>query len=78
MELDIRLHGRSWESEEFGRHDELPGRLELIGGKLCWNDEERLLLLGALLEHVGTARAVQLGPLQAWQNAVAMRIEDNS
>ena len=37
-----------------------------------------MLLLGALLEHVGTARAVQLGPLQAWQNAVAMRTEDNS
>jgi len=61
MELDIRLHGRSWVSKEFGRHDELPGTLELIAGKLCSIDEERLLLLGALLEHVGTARAVQLG-----------------
>ena len=78
MELDIRLHGRRWESEELCRHDELPGRLEVIAGKLCGNDEERLLLLGALLEHVGTARVVQLGSLQAWQNAVAIRIEENS
>ena len=78
MELDIRLHGRNWESEEFCRHDELPGRLELIAGKRCGNDEERLLLFGALLEHVGTARVVQLGPLQAWQYAVAMRMEENS
>ena len=32
-----------------------------------------VLLLGALLEHVGTEKAVRLGPLDAWQAAVAQR-----
>ncbi len=55
------------------RHDELPGRLEMVDGQLCLDQEQRLLLLGALLEHVGTARAVQMGPLKAWSAAIAER-----
>lgn len=73
--LDIRIEPRHWTADEFHRHDELPGRLDLIDGRLCVDDAERLLLLGALLEHVGTARAVQLGPLKAWADAVAERQE---
>lgn len=58
------------------RHDDLPGRLEMLGGKLCLDESQRLVLLGALLEHVGTARAVSLGPLQAWVDAIEQRKED--
>lgn len=75
-DLDIRLQGRPWTADEMAQHDELPGRLEIVGGKLCLDDAQRMLLLGALLEHVGTASAVQLGPLRAWQEAIAQRQED--
>lgn len=75
-DLDIRLYGRSWTTDEMPRHDDLPGRLEMLGGKLCLDEAQRLVLLGALLEHVGTARAVSLGPLKAWVDAVEQRKED--
>jgi hypothetical protein len=74
-DLDIRLEPRRWSGDELRRHDELPGRLELIQGQLCLDEDQRLLLLGALLEHVGTARAVQLGPLRAWTAAIVDRQE---
>lgn len=74
-DLDIRIEPRRWSGDELHRHDELPGRLEMIGGQLCLDEEQRLLLLGALLEHVGTARAVRMGPLKAWASAIAKREE---
>lgn len=68
QDWDIRATGRAWGAEEMRqRHDPLPGRLEVVSGKLCWNDEERLLLLGALLENVGAEAAVRLGKLEVWQ-----------
>lgn len=70
--LDVRREGRRWSREEAPtRHDELPGRLELIDGLLCWTNEERLLLLAALLEQVGIDAAIQLGRLETWREAVA-------
>lgn len=45
----------------------------MMGGKLCFNDEQRMLLLAALLEHIGTGRAVSLGPLSVWQAAIRQR-----
>lgn len=75
-DLDIRLWGRSWTAEEVSRHDGLPGCIEMSGGKLCLDEEQRLALLGALLEHVGTTYAVRLGPINAWVDAVEQRLED--
>ena len=76
-QFDIRTVGRSWTKQEMLElHDELPGRLEMVGGKLCLDDEQRMLLLGALLEHVGTERAVRLGAFAAWRAAIAQRQED--
>lgn len=71
--LDIRVHGRRWAASEMSRHDDLPGMIEMVDGKLCINTKQRMLLLGALLEHVGTAGAVSLGPLSAWQAAIERR-----
>lgn len=76
-EFDIRTVGRHWTDEEMASlHDDLPGRLEILNGLLCFDEDQRLLLLGALLEHVGTERAVRVGPLSAWKAAVAQREED--
>lgn len=77
-DLDIRPEGRCWGTDELWRHDELPGCLELVGGRLCMDEAQRLALLGALLEHVGTWRAVRVGPLQAWMSAVGARQEDEN
>lgn len=74
--LDIRLLGRPWSADEMHRHHDLPGRLEMVGGKLCADDTQRVLLLGALLEHVGARRAVSLGSLQVWEAAIAQRREE--
>lgn len=77
MEHDVRGEGRRWTATEMHRHDELPGRLEIVGGKLCLNEQERLVLLVALLKHVGANAAVQIGPLKVWQEAVALREANN-
>lgn len=75
--FDIRTVGRRWTDEEAAvLHDELPGRLEMVNGMLCLDEEQRLLLLGALLEHVGTERAVRLGPFRSWKQAIGQREED--
>lgn len=76
---DIRLEGRPCMSDELvSRHDELPSRLEMVHGKLCVDEARQMLLLEALLEHVGTARAVTLGPLEAWTAAVGQRRQDEA
>lgn len=78
MYADIRLDGRRWGPEELERHDELPGRLELVRGQLCLDEAQRLLLLSALLEHVGTALAVRLGPIEPWIKAIELRKDDEA
>ena len=40
-------------------------------GRMFFDDEERLLLLGLLLENVGVDAAVQLGDPKVWRAAVA-------
>jgi hypothetical protein len=68
---DIRPEGHSWRGDEASARFALaPEKLELIEGRLLWSDEERLMLLGLLLENVGTRAAVKLGDLDAWRAAV--------
>ena len=47
-----------------------PEKLEVMDGKLLWDDDERLALLGLLLENVGADRAVRLGDPAVWRAAV--------
>jgi hypothetical protein len=64
---DIRREGRAWTGQEFHeRYARAPKKLELIRGKLLWSDEQRLTLLGMLLENVGADRAVRLGDRNIW------------
>ena len=59
---DIRREGRAWSGAELSERRELmPEKLEVIEGRLLWDDEERLALLALLLENVGLDRAVRLG-----------------
>ncbi len=67
---DIRREGRAWTDEEFESHVALrPEKLEVWEGKLLFTEEERLALLGLLLENVGADAAVRLGYRHVWVSA---------
>lgn len=62
---DIRRAGRAWQGEEGVE------RIEMVRGRLFWSDEDRLTMLGLLLENVGIDAAVRLGDAREWKAAVA-------
>jgi hypothetical protein len=70
-EWDIRGEGRAWGKEAWARHQLTPEKLEMSQGKLLWDDDQRVALLGLLLENVGADRAVRLGDPDVWRAAVA-------
>ena len=43
----------------------------MVKGRLFWSDEDRLTMLGLLLENVGIDAAVRLGDPGQWKAAVA-------
>lgn len=70
-EWDIRREGRAWEGDEaMQRYQLTPEKMEMIRGKLLWDEEDRVKLLGLLLENVGADRAVRLGNPNVWRAAV--------
>ena len=72
IQWDIRREGRAWRGEEAReRYNLTPEKFEMDEGKLFWSDEERVALLGLLLENVGVDRAVRLGDPTVWRVAVA-------
>jgi hypothetical protein len=69
---DIRREGRAWSAEEFEpRLDLAPEKMEAIEGKLFWDDDERMLMLGLLLENLGIDKAIRLGDPELWRQAIA-------
>ena len=69
---DIRREGRSWEGDEaWERYQLTPEKTEMTDGKLYWDDEERLTMLGLLLENVGIDKAIRLGDPRLWREAIA-------
>lgn len=48
-------------------------KLEIFEGKLLWSREERLMLIGMLLEHAGMDDVVALGDVEQWQAALDAR-----
>jgi hypothetical protein len=73
IDWDIRREGRAWQGDEIKTkyHGLCPAKIELIDGKLFWTEEDRLTMLGLLLENVGVDAAVRLGDPQVWREAVA-------
>src|SRR5437762_7257042 len=68
---EIGLEGRAWRGgEAMARLERLPEKLEMMDGRLFWDDEERLQMLAALLENVGLVAAVRLAPLDLWCQAI--------
>ena len=71
---NIRRKGRAWASGEAQKRYRLtPEKLEMWEGRLLWSTAERTRLLGLLLENVGADRAVRLGSLDVWRDAIAAR-----
>jgi hypothetical protein len=75
---EIGREGRGWrwsrdpDEDEFGYGFEaMPEKIEATDGKLFYDEEERLKILGALLEHVGIDRVVRFGDPALWKAAVA-------
>lgn len=70
---NIKNEGREWSREEVEeKYFKLcPEKIELIEGKLFWNDEERLAMLAMLLENLGADKAVRLGDKEVWKAAIA-------
>jgi hypothetical protein len=72
IEWTIGREGRAWTRDEaLGRFQLTPERIEMMGGKLLADDEERLILLGLLLENLGADAAVRFGDPAIWRDAVA-------
>ena len=67
--LDIRREGRAITGGA-KTLSSLP-RMEMTDGKLFNTDEDRLRVLGYLLESVGVDAAVKLGPAHIWREAIA-------
>ena len=69
---DIRRAGRAWSGDEaLSRWNLTPEKIEMIRGKLFWEDEDRLTMLALLLETVGADAAVRLGDPAVWREAIA-------
>ena len=69
---DIRREGRAWRGEEaMARYQLTPEKIEMVKGRLFWSDEDRVAMLGLLLENVGADAAVRLGDPGVWKAAVA-------
>jgi hypothetical protein len=69
---DIRRAGRAWQGGEgMARYRLAPEKIEMVKGRLFWSDEDRLTMLGLLLENVGIDAAVRLGDSGEWKAAVA-------
>ena len=69
---DIRRAGRAWIGDEaMQRYNLTPEKFEMYQGKLFWSDEDRVNMLGLMLENVGADQAVRLGDPAVWKAAVA-------
>lgn len=69
---DIRRKGRAWRAREaMSRYELTPEKIEMVGGKLFDTDEQRITMLGLLLENIGVDAVVRLGDTKVWRDAVA-------
>ncbi|MBV9282762.1 MAG: hypothetical protein JOZ41_22015 [Chloroflexi bacterium] len=76
VKWNIGREGRAWSSDEFlPRLDLAPEKMEAIDGKLFWDDNQRMMMLGLLLENIGTDKAIRLGDPKIWREAIA-ELED--
>jgi hypothetical protein len=71
IDWSIQRRGRAWRNEAMARYELTPEKIEMVDGRLFWSDEDRLMMLGLLLENVGVDEAIRLGDPQVWREAIA-------
>jgi hypothetical protein len=71
IDWNIRRKGRSWRKEALERWELTPEKIEMAHGKLFYTDEQRLMMLGMLLENVGVDAVVRLGDPKIWRAAIS-------
>jgi hypothetical protein len=70
VDWEFELKGHSWTNPR-QRYNLIPEiKFEMIDGKLFWDDETRLIVIGLLIENVGLEQVVKLGNPDAWREAV--------
>jgi len=70
IEWDIRREGRRWSHEESDqRIYQAPEKIEFVDGIFA-SEQERLNVLGMLLENLGIDRAIRFGKLENWKAAI--------
>lgn len=71
VDWKFRRRGRAWRKDALRRWELTPEKIEMAEGKLFYTDEQRLLMLGMLIENVGVDAVVRMGDAQVWRDAVA-------
>jgi hypothetical protein len=70
VQWNIQRHGRPWRDEALSRYELAPEKIEMVKGQLFSSDNDRLMMIGLLLENVGVDAVVRLGDPQVWRDAV--------
>lgn len=71
IDWKIGRKGRHWRKEAMDRWELTPEKIEMVDGQLFYTKEQRLLMIGMLLENVGIDAVVKLGDSKSWRNAIA-------
>src|SRR5437588_4448364 len=71
MQWDIRRAPRIWNSDEIRSRLELtPEHFEVFDGEMLFTEQDRVNLLGVVLEQVGLDAALRLAPKELWREAL--------
>jgi hypothetical protein len=69
---DIRRNGHPWARSALQFYlSDYPEKPEVMDAKLFWTEEDRMIVLGLLLENIGVDKAVRLGNPQVWKDAIS-------
>ena len=71
IDWNIKRKGRHWRREAMRRWELTPEKIEMVDGQLFDRKEQRLLMIGMLLENVGLDAPVKLGDPKVWREAIA-------
>jgi hypothetical protein len=71
VDWNVRADRFGWTDQPMARYDLTPEKLEMLDGKLCGTEADRLRLLGLLLENRGANTAVRFGDPEVRRQAVA-------
>lgn len=78
---DIQRESRAWNKTEIEiKYNRCLQEIkeEMTDGKLYWCDATRMVMLGLLLENLGIDKAIRLGDLELWEQALENRKQESN